>query len=803
MQVLLVDAYGTNKQGRNAFGIFKKECIRALSGGWEEKHDIQERRIDALHDYVCDWEHDILNERFKDHCRKFDKIDILCIGGDMKVVPWDPLYTHAITLVYMAITCETPILGCGSGAFAGIYCAATQGARLNIVNGPFGDNISKLPYFPHFSVGNSAYPSGWYDNESGDVYYYDHREDPPYPLSKGATWRPLCNIGIHRLQRSGKPPSVDHIPVMRKKGRDDHSLDKINIDQAPEAIESNEAVVTIKNKYVQSPMTKNLVSSSFVLQTIPEWHINKDGGIPTGCGLTVLGEDANGRPVIITQNDYKCLFIAAQVEKKNMQGPLFTMMVNFFHFTEENMKNSSVKKKSLYEYLFGGRTFDKSVWRYDSAAAKKPMAKCMASNAIPSCLPGGPVQVDPPVVELFFPEPKEVTEYRHASQSRHGTNLGKKAPQYFRNPVQSRKTRLEIFLKKSGQSVDPDVTHKAMEFTKAENPYFDDAAPESFREAFQGKMLDTGANVNERRNPYYANDSAGQIVKSPRLPDWDRVETVVEHFRAAVGLAPPSTPPMTKSASGIRRPTSSRPVTSVPNQRKSKTVNINDLHFSREDWDYVQNGQSKEAPTKKNLSKTSAGVYMQNQNVDKVKDGGQDRATLSTSKAGRKVPLESTRREEQFLHVHHPLTSDRKTIKSPIMKETSAVRPKSNYKKLLHKFEKEDKAAREQKTYQGAYTDIYRSAVEQEIHDYNEAKKKFVGPPFRGYSGKASQIPLREPHKQIHGEYITDMNPEILPSKRLPLREYDETRRLARWIPPVASAREGHAQPGMSLPTNM
>ena len=155
-----------------------------------------------------------------------------------------------------------------------------------------------------------------------------------------------------------------------------------------------------------------------------------------------------------------------------------------------------------------------------------------------------------------------------------------------------------------------------------------------------------------------------------------------------------------------------------------------------------------------------------------------------------------------FLHVHHPLTSDRKTIKPPIVKENS-IRPKSNYKKLQKKFEKEDKERREEKTYQGAYTDIYRSPVEQEIYDYNQAKKKFMGPPFRGYSGKASEIPLRKAHEQPHGEYITDMDHEILPHKRLALREYDESRRLARWIPPVSSVREGHAPGGMSLPVKL
>ena len=796
-----MDAYSGSRQGRNAFSSFRKGCMKALSGGWNEEHDIQERRLNDLHDYVCDWEHDVLDEKFKHHCRKFDKIDVLCIGGDMKVVPWDPLFTHAITLVYMAVTCDTPILGCGSGAFAGIYCAATQGARFNILNGPLGDDITTLPTFPHYSVGNSAYPTGWYDNQSGDVYYYDHREEPPFPLSQGATWRPMCNIGIHRLQTSGKPPSLKHIPALRKKGRDDHSLDKVNQDQAPEAMDSNEVIVTIKNRYVQSPMVKGLVSQSFVVQIIPEWHINKDGSIPLGCGLNVLAEDPSGRPIIITQNNYNCLFIAALVDERAGYGPMLNMMCNFFCYIQEKMKNNLAKKKSLYEYLFGGRTFDKSAFRYNSSVAKKPMAKCMVSNTIPSALPGGPTRVDPPVVELFFPPPKEAIEYRHASQSRYGTNLGKKLPRHFQNPVGSRKTRLDLFIKNSGQHIDPAVSKKAMEMTKAENPYFDDAAPQSFREGFQGKMLDTGANVHGRRDPFHADNLEGQIIQSPNLHDWDKEDSFVEHFRVSTGFAPPSTPPLTKTTSGIRRPSNRKAVPNVANPRKNKHVNMNELSFSNEDWTFVRNGEDKErseAPVKKNLSKTSAGVYMQDQGTENDEDDN----AIAGNRHSTRAMLESTRREQMFLHVHHPLTSDRKTVKPPVTKQMPASRPKSNYKKLQKKFEKEEKARRDNKSYQGAYTDIYRSPLEQEIYDYNQSKKKFMGPPFKGYSGEASQIPLRKTHEQIHGDYKTDMNPDILPSKRLELRNDDKTKNLAKWISPVSSARQGHAPGGMSLPVD-
>ena len=115
MQVLLVDAYAPTKLGRASFNSFKRIITYSLEEVTNEKHDILIRKIDNLRDYICDWEHDVLDENSKNNCLKFDKLDLICIGGDMRVCPWEPLYTHAITLLHMANLCDKPVLGCGSG----------------------------------------------------------------------------------------------------------------------------------------------------------------------------------------------------------------------------------------------------------------------------------------------------------------------------------------------------------------------------------------------------------------------------------------------------------------------------------------------------------------------------------------------------------------------------------------------------------------------------------------------------------------------------------------------------------------
>ena len=46
--------------------------------------------------------------------------------------------------------------------------------------------------------------------------------------------------------------------------------------------------------------------------------------------------------------------------------------------------------------------------------------------------------------------------------------------------------------------------------------------------------------------------------------------------------------------------------------------------------------------------------------------------------------------------------------------------------------------------YKGMFKSIFRGALEKELHDAYLAKQKNVGPSFKGFSGKASEIPLRQ-----------------------------------------------------------
>lgn len=180
MQLLFINCYQNNKTGNELFSSFQSIVLRTLIKCYNNvgidmnKNNIQylSRYIDELDEFVCDWNHDILNEKSSDSCKLFDRIDLVFIIGDMKIVPWHPIATQLITLINMCNHTNKSIFSIGTGAYACIYATATVGTRFHILNGPIGDSLEALPSQYTYGSGSmtSAYPSAWLDNELGDLY---------------------------------------------------------------------------------------------------------------------------------------------------------------------------------------------------------------------------------------------------------------------------------------------------------------------------------------------------------------------------------------------------------------------------------------------------------------------------------------------------------------------------------------------------------------------------------------------------------------------------------------------------------
>jgi hypothetical protein len=104
MQVLIIDCW--EKGHFNKFReIVENSVNRRLYGEGNEPNFIV-RTLEELSDYTCHWEHDTLDERAKGRMAKFDKLDMIFVCGDMRMVPWDPMYMQVVTIIFMAELCK-------------------------------------------------------------------------------------------------------------------------------------------------------------------------------------------------------------------------------------------------------------------------------------------------------------------------------------------------------------------------------------------------------------------------------------------------------------------------------------------------------------------------------------------------------------------------------------------------------------------------------------------------------------------------------------------------------------------------
>jgi hypothetical protein len=190
MKVLIINSYSEGKLGENGFKIFDQAVRNAIvKYTIDEIPEIIVRKLDELGEFLVDWEYQSLEPNARDNAKKFDKLDMICISGDVKISPWEAKCYDAILLLHMFHLMNRPILSCGGASFSAIYATATQGVRFHIMNTPIGDSLEKLSEYPTYFKGTASHPCGWLDNETGDIYSYSH-------LTK--SWIPVCNTGVYR-----------------------------------------------------------------------------------------------------------------------------------------------------------------------------------------------------------------------------------------------------------------------------------------------------------------------------------------------------------------------------------------------------------------------------------------------------------------------------------------------------------------------------------------------------------------------------------------------------------------------------
>ena len=171
MEILIINAFSDSPKGKYDYQVYRELLTSILKSLQFTQYILIERNLNRIGDFTVNWEHDHINEQSKKACKLFDKIDLICIHGDMSILPWEPIATQVVTLIHMCKISKKPLICNGFGAYSAIYTLSTKGVMFYILNGPNGEEIEKLPLFPRYSIHRGPYPGAWLDSETGNSLY--------------------------------------------------------------------------------------------------------------------------------------------------------------------------------------------------------------------------------------------------------------------------------------------------------------------------------------------------------------------------------------------------------------------------------------------------------------------------------------------------------------------------------------------------------------------------------------------------------------------------------------------------------
>ena len=470
MLVLIVNAYDMDSgRGRHLYE-YLLETVKSMILHETAFADtlFLERSFNEIGDLIVDWEHDHLHHETEEHCLKFDKVDLVVVGGDLSVLPWEPQASQVVSLIHMCKFTKKPLLAVGFGAYSAVYTMATRGTRFLMMNGPRGDSIEDISKFPRYSTPSGTFPSAWLDNETGDMYIY---------RKQTKTWNPVCNTGMHFQSATGKPNLQSVHPKMKL-----NLLKTVGGGNAGEggmgipgnnggSLESDEDIVFITNHFLQHEYCKNLpLTKSFPVKTYRNWYINAPGGLPKEKGLQVMGHCQRG-PVLMVKDNI--LMIGCRFEAYPNIQHLKTIIQNFFDkfFFALSRLTKDKLESPLYQFLFGEQGLGGD--NYDTSNDRMNISPALSHVPIPSIVqPDGPVKVDPPLISMFVKNPKkDDIDYFALKKNRLNSSVGKKPRIVVQNPMLARQKRIQNAFKEVGMKDTNERIETAFKEQIAANPY--------------------------------------------------------------------------------------------------------------------------------------------------------------------------------------------------------------------------------------------------------------------------------------------------------------------------------------------
>lgn len=233
--------------------------------------------------------------------------------------------------------------------------------------------------------------------------------------------------------------------------RDDHVL---SFDQCPEAMDDNECVATVRNKFLHHFSVAKLDSPSFIISYTCDWYLNPDGALPLHTGLMVVADGPHG-PVMLTGEN--CLHCTFDVNEGYSSAAARTILNAYCVHMMEKFRSLGNLDMKLYPFLFGDRNSGTTF----SQATHPPRPMVPPLNTIPvrSRLEHGPERMELPNPTQFEYHPPKAVVVVDKNKIRKQSSFSSGDVHYVRKPHMSHQTRLENFLHKTGQEKMVSLAH--------------------------------------------------------------------------------------------------------------------------------------------------------------------------------------------------------------------------------------------------------------------------------------------------------------------------------------------------------
>ena len=254
VRILLIDGYGSSDAARTRWKEFCRGIVAACD--LQNIHvNMQTCKYNRLHEYIYQPDSPFVDPL---SIKRFDRLDIIFVGGEPTVLPWSPRFQQVLILCRMCFQTNKCLFATSFACHMLAYLCATGGEPdVRVINGGGkGTPRSELSKFP--VPYNIRKRDLFFDNITGDFFQYESFESRAGKITSGAgsggEWIPYCHSGLR--QRSKFMTSLPR----KYKPKEPAGKNATQL-LAPSSI--FETVLTVRNRYIQHWAFQNVSGKQF------------------------------------------------------------------------------------------------------------------------------------------------------------------------------------------------------------------------------------------------------------------------------------------------------------------------------------------------------------------------------------------------------------------------------------------------------------------------------------------------------------------------------------------------------------